>query len=114
MQEQSRFYLFVAAVFCGIIAVCLSIAVTVQNQNASNFSKLYDLTKCDVRTVITIEKPFLQNISNTVVTRQCYYYKHLPNELIIGDAQMVDPALIASVVISWFISIGLVLYLKYY
>ena len=57
--------------------------------STQNLENIYEL--CIIRTVLSIESPLQQNVSNIVSTSTCYYNKLLPNKLFIGAQPVVSP-----------------------
>ena len=93
-----------------VTALVLAIVAGQQTNETNKFNSLYETTKCGKRTVVTFETPFAQNVSDTLAEVNCYFYKHLPHELIDGDPVTVSPVLIGFTILSWVVLIALVVY----
>jgi hypothetical protein len=119
VDQDTRFKIFIVASISTFISFVLLIVLFVQMSKSSSFSKIYETAQCTVYTLKRIQAPVLQNVSETVEVKPCYYYRHLngfnlPNEYIIGDPDVVSPGLIAATVILSLGSIATCVGLKIY
>jgi hypothetical protein len=117
LDQQILFNLFVTEIVLGFIGISLSIATGIQSREAAQFKEIYTVVKCGVRDIVRIEsrsdmdRPFYQNVSNESIQKPCYFYKHRPDEILLGDPKELDSALVTSMVICWlvFIAVGIAL-----
>jgi hypothetical protein len=101
------FIVFIVEIITGIVCLALAIQTSIDVNNAADFKDVYNVIPCNERTIREIVgrdgKPFYQLESNETAARNCYYYKHLPDELIAGEPKTVSPVLICMLIVFIFI-----------